>query len=341
MNHQQSSVFEPTRRMVLGLAAGTGLATVTACAHHTAERCDAAEEENAKQPAIDTHIHVVSPALPGLKPKPKDVEDLYKGPPEGMVKRLETEMAQAKIKIAFGMGSPDGAGKDPLGIAGTVKLSQFIPGLKAIGVADPRRIEPEHLKAVEAEIEQHRDNMVAFKAYLGYLHYGPEDSRYFPYYKLAAKYRLPVVLHTGDNWSTKAKVKFAHPLRLDEVAVDFPDVRFVMAHFGNPWLIDAAEVIFKNRNVWADLSGLFVGTDKQIGELLCSATARDAAAGLVFADLRKALEYVDDYSRFIYGSDWPLAPMKSYRLLIEAIIPKEHHEKVLRTNAEYVFGLAR
>ena len=42
------------------------------------------------------------------------------------------------------------------------------------------------------------------------------------------------------------------PLLVDDVAVDNPDVKFVMAHFGNPWLIDAAEVIYKNDNVWAD-----------------------------------------------------------------------------------------
>ncbi len=55
---------------------------------------------------------------------------------------------------------------------------------------------------------------------------------------------------------------------MDEVAVDFPGVRFVLAHFGNPWLIDAAEVLFKNANVWADLSGLFVGSDEEIRALL-------------------------------------------------------------------------
>ena len=160
------------------------------------------------------------------------------------------------------------------------------------------------------------------KAYLGYLHFGPEDPKYLPYYKIAAKYHLPVIFHTGDNWSTTAKLKYAHPLRVDEVAVDHPDVRFVLAHFGNPWLFDAAEVIFKNTNVWADLSGLFVGSNQEINDLLDGAKARDSAAGQVFSELNRAIAYVCDYKRFLYGSDWPLAPLASYRRLIEALIPE-------------------
>jgi predicted TIM-barrel fold metal-dependent hydrolase len=270
---------------------------------------------------------------------PEDVEKLYKGPLAEMAARLKVEMASAKIKHAFGMGSLPGPAGDPLGIGGTLALAKLVPGLKAVGVADPRRAGPSHLKAVEAQIEQNREQIVAFKAYLGYLHFGPEDPSYVPYYKLAAKYRLPVIVHTGDNWSTTAKVKYAHPLRMDEVAVDHPEVRFVLAHFGNPWLIDAAEVIFKNPNVWADLSGLFVGSDNEIHDLLTAAKVPDSAPGLEFAELKRAIAYVGNYKKFLYGSDWPLAPMSSYHRLIESLIPPEHHREVFQTNAMDLFRL--
>jgi predicted TIM-barrel fold metal-dependent hydrolase len=297
------------------------------------------EETQAEGPAIDTHIHVVPPRLPGIKPVPKDVEDLYQGPLTEMAARLRVEMHLAKYEFAFGMGSLDGLKGDPLGIARTLALSRSVPGLRAVGVADPRRTEPEHLRSVEAQIEGNRDKLVALKAYLGYLHFGPEHPNYVPYYKLAAKYHLPVIVHTGDNWSTTAKVKYAHPLRMDEVAVDHPEVRFVLAHFGNPWLIDAAEVVFKNPNVWADLSGLFVGDNEEIQNLLDAAKVPDSASGLAISDLKKAIGYVEDYKRFLYGTDWPLAPMGSYRRLIELLIPKEHHPEVFRTNAKRVFSL--
>ncbi len=48
---------------------------------------------------------------------------------------------------------------------------------------------------MEAQIERHRDQIVAFKAYLGYLHFGPEDPQYVPYYRIAAKYHFPVIFH--------------------------------------------------------------------------------------------------------------------------------------------------
>jgi predicted TIM-barrel fold metal-dependent hydrolase len=338
MSPDKLSKTRPTRRAVFRLSGGTALVSALFGTRELT-RSAFSEEDQSGGSLIDTHIHVVPAALPGLKPGPKDIEKLYEGPLSEMAARLQVEMHLAKFKVAFGMGSLEGPESDPLGIAGTLALSKSVPGLKAVGVADPRRIQPEHLKAVEAQIEAHREKIVAFKAYLGYLHFGPEHPNYVPYYKLAAKYLLPVIVHTGDNWSTTAKVKYAHPLRMDEVAVDHPEVRFVLAHFGNPWLIDAAEVVFKNPNVWADLSGLFVGGDEVIQGLLDAAKMPGSAAALTVSDLKKAIGYVGDYKKFLYGSDWPLAPMGSYRRLIESLIPEEHHQEVFRTNAEYVFKL--
>jgi predicted TIM-barrel fold metal-dependent hydrolase len=256
-----------------------------------------------------------------------------------MAARLNQEMKQAGIQYAFGMGGLGSPANDPLGIAETIELAQLVPGLKAIGVADPRKIDADHLKAVEAQIDANRGSIVAFKAYLGYLHFGPDHPNYVPYYRLAEKYDLTMILHTGDNWSTTAKVKYAHPLLVDEVAVDHPDVRFVMAHFGNPWLVDAAEVVFKNANVRADLSGLFVGTTEQIDKILAEGKLPDSANGLIISDLKKAMGYVDDFKKFVYGSDWPLAPMDAYRRLIESIVPAEAHMAVFRDNALDVFKL--
>ena len=70
--------------------------------------------------------------------------------------------------------------------------------------------------------------VVALKVYLGYLHYGPEHDNYRPYYELAERHHLPVIFHTGDTFSPIAKLKYAHPLLIDEVAVDHPNVRFVL-----------------------------------------------------------------------------------------------------------------
>jgi predicted TIM-barrel fold metal-dependent hydrolase len=322
------------------MLAGTGVAaTIAGIAR--GEQAPSPQAHRAEEPfqgqAIDVHVHVCQTRVPGLKPIPEEVSRLMDGPPEGMARRLNEELKSGSISTAFGMGQLDAGQDDALGIEAVLRVAKYVPGLMVIGVADPRRIDPGHLVAVERQIERERDKLRAFKAYLGYLHFGPDHENYRPYYRLAAKYNLPVIFHTGDNWSTKAKLKYAQPLLVDEVAVDHPDVRFVMAHFGNPWLIDAAEVIYKNENVWADLSGLFVGDAKVMHDLLKTVDNRDSASGLVIADLRKSFTYTGRPDRFLYGSDWPLAPMEAYRRLIEACIPKEYHAAVFQKNAQALF----
>src|SRR5262249_9682147 len=145
----------------------------------------------------------------------------------------------------------------PLGVAGTLQVARLVTGLHAVGVADPTRTDPDHLRRADAALATGR--VRALKGYLGYLHYGPEHPGYRPYYELAEGYNVPFSFHTGDTYSPRAKLRFAHPLLVDEVAVDHPQVRFVLAHLGNPWLLEAAEVVYKNVNVWADLSGLALG----------------------------------------------------------------------------------
>jgi len=176
--------------------------------------------------------------------------------------------------------------------------------------------------------------VVALKCYLGYLHYEPAHPNYRRYYELAARFNLPVYFHTGDTYSPEAKLKYAHPLGVDEVAVDHPNTRFIMAHVGNPWTVDAAEVIYKNLNVWADLSGLIVGTEiePRTGEDF------DAINDLTNR-IRSAFRYSERPNRFLFGTDWPLIPIPAYRDFIRTVIPEAHHEQVFEANARIVFRM--
>jgi hypothetical protein len=63
---------------------------------------------------------------------------------------------------------------------------------------------------------------------------------------------IPVVFHTGDTQAKEGKLKYADPIHIDEVAVDNPNVTFVIAHCGNPWYQTAAEVAYKNKNVFLE-----------------------------------------------------------------------------------------
>jgi predicted TIM-barrel fold metal-dependent hydrolase len=277
---------------------------------------------------IDAHIHVVPPNLPGVGP----LHPLLRSPEEEVARALLQQMKAVGITHALAMGHRPVRDDDPLGIASTLQLARLVPGLRAIGIADPSRTDAGHLRRVESELASRR--VVALKAYLGYLHFSPDHPNYRPYYELAARFRLPMIFHTGDTYSPYAKLKHAHPLLVDEVAVDHPDVKFVIAHVGNPWLIDAAEVVYKNMNVWTDLSGLIVGDDDAF-----LAEERQQAVSEVIENVGRAFRYAERPNRFVYGTDWPLAPMPAYRALIEAVIPPEHHEQVFVENARRLFAL--
>ena len=94
---------------------------------------------------IDVHLHVAPPRLPGVGP----LHPLLDGPPEDVAAMLRREMQHAGITVALAMGSANGPDDDPLGISGTLAVARSMPGLFAIGVANPLRSDPEHMHRVD------------------------------------------------------------------------------------------------------------------------------------------------------------------------------------------------
>src|SRR5438132_5556308 len=110
---------------------------------------------------IDAHIHVVPPNLPGVGP----LSPLLEGPAEALAAALRREMDAAGMEWALAMGSVNGPPDDPLGVAATLRLARLVPGLAAIGAADPTRTDPEHLRRVDAALAA--GQVRALKGYLG------------------------------------------------------------------------------------------------------------------------------------------------------------------------------
>jgi predicted TIM-barrel fold metal-dependent hydrolase len=277
---------------------------------------------------IDSHVHVVRPQLPGVGP----LNPLLDGEAEAVADALRHEMQTVGVREVLAMGCWGGPPDDPLGIKGTLAVARLLPGLHAVGVMDPARDDADHLRRAEGALAT--GYVRALKGYLGYLHYGPEYKGYRPYYEMAERRNVPVIFHTGDTYSPFAKLRYAQPLVVDEVAVDHPRVRFVLAHLGNPWLTDAAEVVYKNVNVWADLSGLAVGEAASFTAEERQETLADARTAV-----RRAFRYAERPNRFLYGSDWPLAPMASYKTFIAASIPEIYHPLIFEDNARTLFRL--
>ena len=181
------------------------------------------------------------------------------------------------------------------------------------------------------QVEQHlqRKNCVGIKLYPGYNPWYITDPMYGPCYELAAAYGKPVAVHTGETAGTGAVLKYSHPLTIDEAAVLHPGVRFVMCHFGNPWLPDAACTVRKNENVSADLSGLLEG------RIVVDTFFKEQKGETEY--LRTWISYMGDYSRLMYGTDWPLANLEDYIRFTERLIPERHWEAVFAGNAERIY----
>ncbi|MES2962960.1 MAG: amidohydrolase family protein, partial [Bdellovibrionota bacterium] len=167
------------------------------------------------------------------------------------------------------------------------------------------------------------------KVYLGYIYQYAYDKNYEPAYKLAEKYDVPVVFHTGDTYDVDGLLKYADPLTIDEVAVKHRKVQFVIAHCGNPWIQSAAEVAYKNPNVSLECSALLIGDLSESGP--------EAVEKLLVEPIRYVFTYVEDPSKLMFGTDWPLIHIKDYLEAYKRAIPKQHWKAVFNDNARRIF----
>ena len=167
------------------------------------------------------------------------------------------------------------------------------------------------------------------KLYPGYEPFYPSDPSLEKVYKLAAEFNVPVMIHSGDTYTPKGKVKYSHPLHIDEVAVDHPEVNFVICHIGNPWIRDCMEVVYKNRNVYTDISGLVLGD------------FTDRFEQYMRKQLQDMLIYGVEPDKVLFGTDWPISSMESYLEFIEELaIPEKDKRKILFENSANLFGLS-
>lgn len=172
---------------------------------------------------------------------------------------------------------------------------------------------------------------IGLKLYPGYCRGYVSDEVYRPYYELARAAQKPVAIHTGATAGADACLKYSHPLTVDEVATAYPDVQFVLCHFGSPWAQDAAAVMDKNPNVAADLSGLLEGQPD-----LAALYERE---GAFFSYLKLWMAYVGGYDRFMFGTDWPLVNLPVYIRFIQGLVPRAHWDEVFFKNANRIYQL--
>ena len=186
-------------------------------------------------------------------------------------------------------------------------------------------------KSVQAVVATWDDvpELAAIKLFPGYRPFYPHDPALEPAYEYAARRHLPVMIHQGDTLTPNGLLKYARPIEVDEVAVAHRDVNFVLCHLGNPWVEEAAELVYKNQNVYADTSGLLPHPSAPYF-LRALERARAAVQG--------AIETVGNASRFLYGSDWPLESLHSAVEVVERLsLHGKDREAILGGNARRLY----
>jgi predicted TIM-barrel fold metal-dependent hydrolase len=76
-------------------------------------------------------------------------------------------------------------------------------------------------------------------------------------YRAAEANGVPVMFHTGTSIFPGARNKYGDPIHIDDVAVDFPKLKILLAHGGRPlWMSTAFFLVRRHPNVYLDISGI-------------------------------------------------------------------------------------
>lgn len=241
------------------------------------------------------------------------------------VTKLRAAMAEAGIGYALVLTSYKVNAERP-GVGEVIEAIGDAPDLGVVAGISYLNYKERDLRELADDLREGR--VKGLKLYPGYEPFYPHDKRLQVVYDLAEEFGVPVMIHSGDTYSPKGKLKYAHPLEIDEVAVDHPNVKFVICHLGNPWLTDAMEVVYKNANVYADISGLMLGEFSQAFEDYMSDEIEDV------------ITYAGEPEKFLFGTDWPICSMKSYVEFASRLQISERDRKLLLSeNSQRLFKI--
>jgi hypothetical protein len=238
-------------------------------------------------PVLDFHVHVgrrdhLTPSFIdyyGTVLGPEALQVLDDLTPEGMSHYLDGEAVDHAVVLAE--YSPSVTGVVPNEF--TADFCSRSHRLTAFGSLDPRSRDN---AGEQVEYCVKRLGCKGIKLLPSYGHYSPSDPWLYPAYEVAQNLNVPVMFHTGTSLFPGTKVRYAHPLLLDEVAEDFRRLSIVMSHGGRPfWYKEAEWMLRRHANVFVDISGIPP------------------------QHLLEAFPKMDQLSeRFVFGSDWPNIP---------------------------------
>ncbi|CAG7605249.1 amidohydrolase family protein [Leucobacter soli] len=246
---------------------------------------DRAETELDGRGITDWHSHIW---LPGqLGPEfGKQLDEHYAHVPSesGSPEHHRRMMAESGVEQAVVIGlTSDHLGMDiPNEFVGDYVASD--PGrLVGFSSVDPNRADaPAELRYALGEI-----GLRGVKLAPPYQDFHPHSEEAYRVYEVAAEHGAVILFHQGAVTHRRGVLEVAQPILLDRVARDFPELKIIVAHVGQPWFVEVVSMMRKHRNLYTDVSAR------------CQRPAQ----------LAKILEAVLDYDlqdRLLFGSDFPV-----------------------------------
>lgn len=154
-----------------------------------------------------------------------------------------------------------------------------------------------------------------------------------PFFDKAAELGAPVCIHYGVTLDPAGDLRYADPLDLSPVARDYPDLPFVIAHFGAGWLDSVLRLAYQCKNVCVDTSGTNNWMDYYVPKLTLAEVFERALTAL-------------GPERVLFGTDaGTTAPYRAWikysqvRTLEELGLSDRDRDLVLRGNAARIYRM--
>ncbi len=151
------------------------------------------------------------------------------------------------------------------------------------------------------------------------------DKKLYPLYAKCIELDIPVNIHASINFSTQTLMAYGHPANLDEVMVDFPELRVVASPPGFPWIQELIGVAWRHPNVYIGLVAV-----------------RPKYLNVENSGYEPLLQYGNTVlqDKIIFGSAWPMQPVEQAIADIDALPLKDDvRKKWLGGNAARLLGL--
>ncbi len=165
------------------------------------------------------------------------------------------------------------------------------------------------------------------KLNLSHLRMRPDDERLKPLYALCQSAGKPVIFHAGMSWEPNSPSKYSRPILFEDVAVEYPELRFCLAHLGWPWVEETVMMALKYRHVYTDTATVYMGSPK------------DYYRQIFLDNMDPGWLQNSLFQKVMYGSNYPRFRQERVKAGLEALpIRDDVKRAVLGENAQVFLG---